>query len=182
MNPELQDLISQSLPYFIKSKNFDVQMKAIQVVVKILSTNQILHKDLTIHCAIEYCQFANGLVCSLQLEEMLEIETSSCGNDNRLLAKDEFQNHSAVVHQLVTGAAHNNENLAIYFIQFLVKFYHQNHSLAKNQNLSIYGILEQNLSLILEAGIPITSCVILYSLYFIIYLLMDVFLVFRISS
>lgn len=162
LNPELQDFISESLPYFIKSKNFDVQMRAAQVVVRILSTNRILHKQgLTIKCAIEYCHFVNGLASSLSLEELSEIETSGCGNEKRMLVKDKLQNHSAIVHQFVCGVARNNENLTGYFSSFLVKFYYQNKSLEKNKNVSIEAILEENLSQILdswtEAGLPIIS-------------------------
>lgn len=137
-------------------------MKAIQVLIRIINTNEILeNSNLNLQGAIEYCNFVNELINSLQLEDLLEVETTGCENDKRLLHKDEVQNQTAIVHQLVCGAARNSENLRGYFINLLIQFMYKNQSSVRNRNVSMVKIVEQNLSVILDswtkAGAPIQS-------------------------
>lgn len=161
LNPELQDYIADSFSRFLLSKNSAIQMKTVQVLVRICSTNDLLcGKRMTLKIAIEYCHTISGIAKNLQLDDLLEIENST--ENVRMVSKDERQNQSAIIHSLLCGMVLGNESLERHFMRMLIKLYGLNKHLKKDAiKWPIQPIVEQHLTYLigywLSKDLPIVA-------------------------
>lgn len=136
-------------------------MKAAQVLVKICSTNQLLHQSSrSLSITFEYCQWVNTLCTNLKWKDLLDVESASESENGRMVDKDEMQNHKAIVNYLVCGIAGNNESLIGYLMNILVKFYHRNRTVTRDANLPVIALVEQEMVYLigswLDKGLPIS--------------------------
>lgn len=144
LNPELRDYIAESLSMFIRSKNLAIQLRTVQVLVKICSINHLMQKK-SLTNTFEYCKFVIEIVVKQPWKDLLDVE--DCGESTgRMVAKDEQQNHQAIMHHLVCGIAPENELLAGFLLNHFVKFFHRNRSLKRDSaSLSIASLVKQHM-------------------------------------
>lgn len=112
---------------FLISKNYDIQQKTVQVIIKICGVNSKLVKNCDIKCAVDLCEFLTRIALNLNWSDLLEVDLVEC-DDGRKVQKDKTQNHRAIVHNLTCGLAEENEILAEFLMDILVKYCEKNKS------------------------------------------------------
>lgn len=132
------------------------------MLVKICGTNEIWEvENRPFATSIAYCHFVCNVATNLKLNDLLELDSPSDG-DNRCGVQQEIENQSTIVHHLICGLALRNESISGIFLNFLVTFYGRNRSLKRDiGKLPVQRIVEENLMFLigswLEKELPIET-------------------------